>query len=313
MESLTSWIGFLTMVIVALTAYLLVFYKNKSTQIEKDLARLTQAQPLKYKLHERNRKKTQYSKYTKFLSNIMSEDMLEYFINLFKIDYEGIDEQIVLIGLDKSLSAFEIIMLKLLGIIVGSVLIILAIFANQSPLFMLGIAVFIFLFFMPTTIIGIKINKRKKAIEKELPDWIDLLRSVIETGLTLQESIKKIVKSRPGFVSEEFSYVITLTETDKAGEYDIWEKSLEKMEQRNNIQTLSELINNIIISNSRGTPIADTLKTESYRIRETRKSQIKEQAEKMSIKILPVILIFCFMPFLILLLSPALASIVDAL
>jgi tight adherence protein C len=151
-------------------------------------------------------------------------------------------------------------------------------------------------------------TKRAMALDKALPDAIDILNLCVESGLTLQAAMAQVSNILQGPVSQEFARVLRQMQLGQP-----MNQSLLDMSARNNNPDLDRLVTVIVQSERLGIPIGTVLNEQAREMRLRRRDRAREQAQKVPVKILmPVML--CFLPgIFIVVLGPALVSIMDGL
>lgn len=306
-------IGFLVALIVGIiVSSLFLFRKAKTSKVASDLERLTIVDDFMtddFSFSNKSKKETKYSKYTNFIALLISDELMQSIMSVFKINYDALNNKIHVLRMEDKISVNDIVLFKILGITTTILSAILGILSGKAIFFILAAITFMLFYLLPESKINEAIKLRRISIEKELPDWIDLLQSIMESGLTLQDSINRIIEYKKSYLSSEFIYAAALTKSNGGD----WNRALHEMADRNDIPVLYDLVNNLITSEKRGTSISETLRRESDKMRTLKNLRIEEEAQKMTIKILPVILIFCFLPFFILLIAPAITSFLSSM
>ena len=113
----------------------------------------------------------------------------------------------------------------------------------------------------------------RRQVESELPDLIDLVRSAVLTGHTLQHAIERVVSRATGRVAEEleiFQRNIELGRTVAS--------ELTALCERLPTPAIREFANKISIAISRGTPLADSLSALSSSLRIRRANNLLARA-----------------------------------
>jgi tight adherence protein C len=151
-------------------------------------------------------------------------------------------------------------------------------------------------------------TKRALELDRALPDAIDILNLCVESGLTLQAAMAQVSNILSGPVSQEFARVLRQMQLGQP-----MNQSLLDMSARNKNQDLDRLVTVIVQSEKLGIPIGTVLNEQAREMRVRRRDRAREQAQKVPVKILlPVML--CFLPgIFIVVLGPALVSIMGAL
>jgi tight adherence protein C len=153
-----------------------------------------------------------------------------------------------------------------------------------------------------------KITRRVFDIVKSLPYTLDLITVSVEAGLSLDGAIGRIVGAISGPLSDEFGQ--TLKEMRMGIEKKI---ALKNMAARIGNKDLSMILSSIIQADELGVSLGKILRIEGDQLREKRKQLAREKAMKAPIKILFPLIIFIFPTIFMVVLGPAVISIVETL
>lgn len=162
--------------------------------------------------------------------------------------------------------------------------------------------------YLPWFVLAQKVTKRQKDIRRNLPDIMDLLVVSVEAGLAFDMALLKVVERFQGYIAQEFQQALREMQLGKARK-----DALKDMAERVDLPELSVLVNVIIQSEQLGVGLGNILRMQSDLIREKRQNWIEEQAMKAPIKMLFPIIFFIFPCIFIILLGPAVISIMRAL
>lgn len=150
------------------------------------------------------------------------------------------------------------------------------------------------------------VNKRKKKIQKGIPDAIDLLVICVEAGLGLDQALmrigQEIAVSYPE-LNEEFNQINLEQRAGKA-RLDAWQS----MADRTKLEEFASLVTMLQQTDRFGTPIVRALSRYSEEIRQVRRQRAEEAAAKTKVKILFPLVFFIFPCLFIVLLAPALIT-----
>jgi tight adherence protein C len=194
----------------------------------------------------------------------------------------------------------------------GSAVICLLVFALvlRSPT--LGILIAVVALMMGYTIpefwLGSKVRARQKAILRMIPDTLDLLTISVRAGLGFDAALAKVVEKLQGPLTDEFRRALAEVRVGKARR-----DALRDMIPRTGVQPLSNFIGAIIQAEQLGVSISKVLQVQSEQLRIERRQRAEEQAAKAPIKML-FPLVGCIFPSLfIVILGPAMISIMVTL
>jgi tight adherence protein C len=163
-------------------------------------------------------------------------------------------------------------------------------------------------YLVPEFWLGGRIKARQKVILKMIPDTLDLLTISVRAGLGFDAALAKVVEKLPGPLSDEFRRALAEVRVGKTRR-----DALRDMIPRTNVQPLSNFIGAIIQAEQLGVSIAKVLQVQSEQLRIERRQRAEEMAAKAPIKML-FPLVGCIFPSLfIVILGPAIISIVKTL
>lgn len=148
--------------------------------------------------------------------------------------------------------------------------------------------------------------KRTEQIRLSLPDALDLLDLCVESGLSLQAAMAKVAEVQAGPVAEEFARVLQEMRLGVSRS-----DALHALADRATQSDLKQLVSAILQAESLGIPIAAVLREQASEMRAKRSARARETAQKVPVKILAPLML-CFLPGLfIIILGPALITVVD--
>jgi len=244
--------------------------------------------------------------YVHYKSN---KPLVEKISKILGFDLEDWRAKIKEASLEKSITSEEMFSMKVLGYagiflfgVAGMTL------GMNMALLSLGFLSYVAGSMLPQSFVNRKLTAKKTDIEYELPDFLDLLRSVVEGGLSLQDAIEKVSFRMKGVLAEEFKAVVI--ETKNGGR---WEQAMENMSFRNNVDMLSDSVSDILIAYSKGTPIAEVLEKEAHVMRQMKNSRIQERTRGLSVKLMLPMAVFDFVPLVVLILGPLMLQIIEGL
>ena len=171
-----------------------------------------------------------------------------------------------------------------------------------------GVVGFFIGYLLPEFWLGRKIKARQKVILKMIPDTLDLLTISVRAGLGFDAALAKVVEKIPGPLSDEFRRALAEVRVGKARR-----DALRDMVPRTNVQPLSNFIGAIIQAEQLGVSISKVLQVQSEQLRIERRQRAEEMAAKAPIKML-FPLVGCIFPSLfVVILGPAIISLVKNL
>jgi tight adherence protein C len=164
---------------------------------------------------------------------------------------------------------------------------------------------------LPSWMVGRRLKKRQKEMQKALPDALDMLVVSVEAGLGLNQALVR-VSEEIYRISPVLSEQLALVNLEiRAGTSR--EEALRNLAERTGLQDISSLVGMLIQTDRFGTSVAQALRVHSETMRTKRRQRAEEAAAKTTIKmVFP--LVFCIFPALfVVILGPALIQIYKAL
>lgn len=150
-----------------------------------------------------------------------------------------------------------------------------------------------------------RINKRRKAIEKQLPEVLDLLSINVEAGLGFEQAISHVIENLEGPLIDELT--ITYREMSMGRKR---REALLLFGDRCDINEVKSFVGSIIQAGELGISIKNVLCSQAVTMRRNRRNKVEEKAHKISIKILLPMVIFIFPVIFIILMGPAVVRII---
>lgn len=147
---------------------------------------------------------------------------------------------------------------------------------------------------------------RRTAIEKQLPDMMDLLSVSITAGLGFERALLHIIESMDGPLIDELS--VTYREMSMGLPR---QEALTLLGDRCGVEELSSFTGALVQAGQLGIPISNILQAQSAAIRRSRRSKVQEKAAKVSTKILFPMVVFIFPVLFVVLLGPSVITIME--
>jgi tight adherence protein C len=166
-----------------------------------------------------------------------------------------------------------------------------------------------FLFFVPNSILKIRLKKRKEEIRQHLPEAIDMLEICVSSGIGLSmawnivadeiQHVSPILANAMGLTNFEIHLGVSRVE------------AMRHMAARTGVDRLSSLAAILVQTERFGTSIASTLKVFATSMREERFFEVEEHAEKIAAKLIIPMILFIFPSIFIVTVGPAVITIVE--
>ena len=151
-----------------------------------------------------------------------------------------------------------------------------------------------------------RISKRKEQMESQMPDVLDMLSVNVEAGLGFEQAMLHVIEHFQGPLIDELN--ITYREMTMGRSR---RDALTLLGARCDIDDLKSFTGSVIQANKLGISLKNVLHTQAASIRESRRGKIEERAHKMSIKMLLPMVLFIFPVIFIVLMGPAVVSIME--
>jgi tight adherence protein C len=158
-------------------------------------------------------------------------------------------------------------------------------------------------FFLPSMVLGWKINRRRRQVRNGLPDVLDLLIVCLEAGSSLDQALMKASEDLEiayPFLADELR---TLNVETRAGKPRI--EAFRNLAQRTKVDDVRALVAMLVQTDRFGTSVSQALRTFAASLRTRRRQEAEERAAKVGVKLV-VPLVLCFFPaFFVVTLGPA--------
>lgn len=162
--------------------------------------------------------------------------------------------------------------------------------------------------FAPTYYIELKRRKRMELVDKQLPDMIDLLVVTIEAGLGILASMRVASES----MSDPLGQELRLTLQEQRMGLSVGQ-AIESLGRRADCLNMRIFVRSITQGERLGVSIGTTMRNLSLEMRKRRRAMAEERAQKMPIKMLFPLIFFIFPALFIVILTPMIINIIDAL
>ena len=200
--------------------------------------------------------------------------------------------------------------IRIISIVVGIVLAFLVVPIIESPMLKLIVGGFLIVigFFGPEASLNRAIDERRKEMEKQLPDIIDLLVISVEAGLGFESAMGRVVQNVPGELSKEFQRMLQETRVGVSRH-----EALRNLANRTDVEDLDSFILALIQADQFGVSIARMLRVQAEEMRVRRRQRIQEKAFAAPVKMIFPMLLCIFPSIFIVILGPAALSISEVL
>ena len=151
-----------------------------------------------------------------------------------------------------------------------------------------------------------RIGQRQNEIIKSLPDSFDLITTCAEAGLGLDAALARVAEKVEGPFADELSRMLRDIALGK-----MRREALRELGDRTGVPDLVSFVNAIIQAESMGSSIGTVLRVQADQLRVRRRQRAEEQAYKAPIKMLFPLVLCIFPTLFIVILGPAVITIMD--
>lgn len=158
-------------------------------------------------------------------------------------------------------------------------------------------------FYLPGMILDSRVKARQKAIQKSLPDALDLLVVCVEAGMGLDAAIYRVCQEmslKDPILSSELRLLTLELRAGKGRR-----EALKNLSARIGLEDVGSLVAMLIQTDLFGTSIAQTLRVYAESMRTKRFQLAEELAAKLPVKLLMPLIFFIFPTLFIVILGPA--------
>jgi tight adherence protein C len=196
----------------------------------------------------------------------------------------------------------------------GVVAITLVAFALLTPLLsggaqfrslIIAVVLAIFGWKMPDLWLSGQISRRQKAIQRALPDALDLIVVCVEAGNALEAALANVARKLRGPLAEELERTLQEISLGKQRR-----EALRDLSKRAGVADLQSFIAAILQADQLGVSIAQVLRVQAEAMRVRRRQRAEEEAAKAPVKMLFPLVMLIFPALMIVILGPAVLRIV---
>ena len=160
---------------------------------------------------------------------------------------------------------------------------------------------------VPFAVLNSTIRKRKKSIRKQLPEFLDLLCVSVQAGLSFDGAVGKMVRRMNGPLIDEFLRMQNDVALGMTHQY-----ALTNLARRCDLEEVYLFTTSVIQAEKLGTSMTRTLKQQADNMRDRHRQYVKGEALKAPVKIIFPMVLFIFPSIFVVLLFPAMLSLIRA-
>jgi tight adherence protein C len=161
---------------------------------------------------------------------------------------------------------------------------------------------------LPLFAVRRRARTRLQAIDRTLPDLIDLLVVTVEAGLGFSGSLQVAAERMDGPLGDELRLTMQEQRMGRA-----LKEALEQMLVRAETPSMRSFVRSIVQGETLGVSIGDIMRNLATEMRKRRRAAAEERAQKAPIKILFPLIFLIFPAMFVVLLGPALFSFLEAI
>jgi tight adherence protein C len=179
---------------------------------------------------------------------------------------------------------------------------------SPSLTVLLTLALAVIGWFMPGWVVQRRAESRLHRIDRAVPELIDLLVVTVEAGLSLAAALQLAGERMKGSLGDELRIVL---QEQRMGLTPI--QALENMVLRCPTDAIEAFVRAMVQGQSLGVSVGAILRSLAVEMRKRRRAMAEQQAQKAPIKMLFPLVLMIFPALFVVILGPALVSILHAL
>lgn len=153
--------------------------------------------------------------------------------------------------------------------------------------------------FGPDLILRSKTQERQKAIQRGLPDALDLLVISVEAGLGFDAAIQRMTEKKDNALTREFARVIAEMRVGRSRR-----EALKDLVARTNVSDLNNFVGAILQAEQLGVSVTKVLGVQADQMRTIRRQRAEELAAQLQLKMLLPIALFIMPALCVVIIGP---------
>lgn len=155
-------------------------------------------------------------------------------------------------------------------------------------------------YYVPEWLLRSRAGRRQAAIQRALPDALDLLSITVEAGLGFDSAMQRVAKQSSGPLGEELFRVLQEMQIGKPRA-----EALRSLAERTSVPELQSFVLAMVQADAFGIAIGQVLHVQAKEMRVKRRQRAEERAQKIPVKILVPLLLCVFPSLFVVILGPA--------
>lgn len=224
---------------------------------------------------------------------------------------DAVQLKLVRAGLAGRVRAEEVVAAEVAAAIVGALLA-LAFVVTGDPAPRISVGMFVLLpvcgLFAVQSWLARAVTERRSAIQRDLPDVLDLLSLSVQAGLGFEAAVALVADRLPSPLSAELGATLRDMDVGRTRQ-----EAFANLKRRTDVPALNGFVSAVIQADALGVPIGRVLTSQAAEMRLRRRQWAREQAAKLPVKVLFPTLVFVFPAMFVVILGPAIDPLRDAL
>jgi tight adherence protein C len=221
---------------------------------------------------------------------------------------KGVQQQLVYAGEPMNMQGFLTMVLISTVASTGLAAMIVVVSGASISTMTLGLAGAVALigFYLPFYLVKSRSRARQNAIIKSLPDAFDLITTCVEAGLGLDAALARVAEKVKGPFADELSRALHDIALGKSRR-----EALKEVGERTGVPDLIQFTNAVIQAEAMGSSVGTVLRVQADQLRVKRRQRAEQAAYKAPVKMLFPLVLFIFPTLFIVILGPAIITIMN--
>lgn len=212
--------------------------------------------------------------------------------------------QSILVKAGNPVSLQKMVLIWTIGIVVLPILYALIVLSRGAALSTLQLVTFgivpILGFYCPKVWLQGKIKKRRKMIQRSLPDGMDLITTSVEAGLGIDAALGRVAEKIVGPLSEEFRRCLREMSLGRTRR-----EALLDFAARSELEDITSFVQAVVQAEHMGVSLGRVMRIQADQLRTKRKQRAEQEAQKAPVKMVIPLVLFIFPAMFIVILGPA--------